>query len=82
MRVCPSCGYENASDAKFCSECGASLLQAVAAREERKVVSLPVFGAPVYATLAELLRRALAFWGTAGARRYLREAEALLPRSA
>ncbi|MGH2931828.1 MAG: AAA family ATPase [Gaiellaceae bacterium] len=39
MRVCPTCGRENADDARFCSDCGASLEQA-AAREERKVVSV------------------------------------------
>ncbi|MBA2643051.1 MAG: AAA family ATPase [Actinobacteria bacterium] len=41
MRGCPSCGSENADTAKFCSECGASLVTVVAsAREERKVVSV------------------------------------------
>jgi class 3 adenylate cyclase/tetratricopeptide (TPR) repeat protein len=39
MRVCPSCGRENADDARFCSACGTSLA-AVDAREERKVVSV------------------------------------------
>jgi class 3 adenylate cyclase/tetratricopeptide (TPR) repeat protein len=39
MRVCPTCGRENADDARFCSDCGASLDQAEA-REERKVVSV------------------------------------------
>ncbi len=42
MSSCPSCGFENAGTAKFCSECGASLVAvAVApAREERKVVTV------------------------------------------
>jgi class 3 adenylate cyclase/tetratricopeptide (TPR) repeat protein len=39
MRVCSTCGRENADDARFCSDCGASLEQADA-REERKVVSV------------------------------------------
>jgi class 3 adenylate cyclase/tetratricopeptide (TPR) repeat protein len=40
MVVCPSCGRENADDARFCSACGASLTAAAALREERKVVSV------------------------------------------
>ena len=42
MSACPSCGFENAEGAKFCSECGASLAPpgAAARREERKVVSV------------------------------------------
>src|SRR6266508_2271369 len=38
--TCPSCGYENAEGAKFCSECGAPLAPREAAREERKVVTV------------------------------------------
>jgi class 3 adenylate cyclase/tetratricopeptide (TPR) repeat protein len=41
MAACPVCGFENASGAKFCSECGSQL--AVASRmrrEERKVVTV------------------------------------------
>ena len=41
VSACPSCGRENPSDAKFCSECGAGLAVASAgAREERKIVSV------------------------------------------
>jgi class 3 adenylate cyclase len=40
MPACASCGAENAETAKFCSECGTALAVAVAAREERKVVSV------------------------------------------
>jgi class 3 adenylate cyclase/tetratricopeptide (TPR) repeat protein len=42
MPACPSCGFENAEGAKFCSECGASLAPPGTAgrREERKVVSV------------------------------------------
>ncbi len=41
MAACPSCGFENAESAKFCSECGSSLDAAPSARrEERKVVSI------------------------------------------
>jgi predicted ATPase/class 3 adenylate cyclase len=38
--TCPSCGTENASGAKFCSECGQRLADAPPAVEERKVVSV------------------------------------------
>jgi class 3 adenylate cyclase/tetratricopeptide (TPR) repeat protein len=41
MLTCPSCGHENAVDARFCSSCGTRLEQAVeATREERKVVTV------------------------------------------
>ena len=41
MRACPSCGFENAESAKFCSECGTSLVTVPALRrEERKVVTV------------------------------------------
>ena len=36
MLMCPSCGTENAESAKFCSECGAALIQAEQRRKERK----------------------------------------------
>ncbi|MGH3132855.1 MAG: AAA family ATPase, partial [Gaiellaceae bacterium] len=39
MKVCPSCGRENAEDARFCSSCATRLEPGVAAREERKVVT-------------------------------------------
>ena len=39
MKICPSCGRENADDARFCSGCGTSLEPAPPAREERKVVT-------------------------------------------
>ena len=38
MQVCPSCGRENAEDARFCSACGTALVSEPA-REERKVVT-------------------------------------------
>jgi class 3 adenylate cyclase/tetratricopeptide (TPR) repeat protein len=41
MQACPSCGFENAESAKFCSECGFALIAApVRRREERKVVTV------------------------------------------
>jgi class 3 adenylate cyclase len=41
MLVCPSCGRENADDARFCSACGAPLAaEAEPGREERKVVTV------------------------------------------
>jgi len=56
MAACPSCGFENADGAKFCSECGTSLATAASAkREERKVVTV-VFADLVGSTArAELL---------------------------
>ncbi len=39
MRVCPSCGRENADDARFCSWCATPLEVESTAREERKVVT-------------------------------------------
>ena len=39
VRICPSCGHENAGDARFCSQCATPLEKAGAAREERKVVT-------------------------------------------
>ncbi|HJR93798.1 MAG TPA: AAA family ATPase [Gaiellaceae bacterium] len=38
MQTCPSCGRENAEDARFCSWCGSPLAEETA-REERKVVT-------------------------------------------
>jgi class 3 adenylate cyclase/tetratricopeptide (TPR) repeat protein len=38
--ICPSCGHENPADAKFCSECGASLAAVAHATEQRKVVTV------------------------------------------
>jgi predicted ATPase/class 3 adenylate cyclase len=40
VSACPSCGTENAPEAKFCSECGAGLAEAVPAREARKTVTV------------------------------------------
>jgi class 3 adenylate cyclase len=37
--ACSLCGRENPDDARFCNGCGAALVEAPAAREERKVVS-------------------------------------------
>ena len=39
MRRCLSCGYENADDARFCSQCATPLEPGMQAREERKVVT-------------------------------------------
>ena len=39
VKACPSCGRENADDARFCSQCATPLDAATAAREERKVVT-------------------------------------------
>ncbi len=39
MKVCPSCGRENADNARFCSACGTRLEPEAASREERKVVT-------------------------------------------
>jgi class 3 adenylate cyclase/tetratricopeptide (TPR) repeat protein len=38
--TCPSCGFENAEGAKFCSECGTALTASAPQREERKVVTV------------------------------------------
>jgi class 3 adenylate cyclase len=38
--TCPSCGYENAEGAKFCSQCAAALTAPEPTREERKVVTV------------------------------------------
>ena len=38
MKICPSCGHENADDARFCSQCATSLTLE-SQREERKVVT-------------------------------------------
>ena len=41
MQVCASCGEANADQARFCSTCGAALLEPAAPPgEERKVVSV------------------------------------------
>ncbi len=39
MKICPSCGRENAEDARFCSQCATPLDAATQTREERKVVT-------------------------------------------
>jgi len=38
--ACPSCGRENADDARFCSACGTTLAAPEPAREQRKVVTV------------------------------------------
>src|SRR5439155_8973944 len=41
VQFCPSCGRENADDARFCSSCGIELdAPADERREERKVISV------------------------------------------
>jgi class 3 adenylate cyclase/tetratricopeptide (TPR) repeat protein len=39
VKVCESCGRENADDARFCSQCATPLEAQTATREERKVVT-------------------------------------------
>ena len=39
MTICPSCGHDNESGARFCSQCATPLQEAAATREERKVVT-------------------------------------------
>ncbi len=39
VRTCPTCGRENADDARFCSQCATPLEGAPPEREERKVVT-------------------------------------------
>jgi class 3 adenylate cyclase len=39
VKICPSCGRENADDARFCSSCGTRFDAGATAREERKVVT-------------------------------------------
>ena len=39
VKTCPSCGHENADDARFCSQCATPLDDATPQREERKVVT-------------------------------------------
>jgi class 3 adenylate cyclase/tetratricopeptide (TPR) repeat protein len=40
MPACPTCGRENADDARFCSACGTPLAVPEPAREQRKVVTV------------------------------------------
>jgi class 3 adenylate cyclase/tetratricopeptide (TPR) repeat protein len=40
VSVCASCGHEVPEGAKFCPECGASLVPAAAPREQRKTVTI------------------------------------------
>jgi class 3 adenylate cyclase/tetratricopeptide (TPR) repeat protein len=40
VRICPSCGRENADDARFCSQCATPLEAEAPPREERKVVTV------------------------------------------
>jgi class 3 adenylate cyclase/tetratricopeptide (TPR) repeat protein len=40
VAACPSCGHENADDARFCSACGTALATSEPAREQRKVVTV------------------------------------------
>jgi class 3 adenylate cyclase/tetratricopeptide (TPR) repeat protein len=39
VKSCPSCGRENADDARFCAQCATPLTAEAPAREERKVVT-------------------------------------------
>jgi class 3 adenylate cyclase/predicted ATPase len=39
MKACPTCGYENTDDARFCSQCATPLDTGATPREERKVVT-------------------------------------------
>jgi class 3 adenylate cyclase len=38
--TCPSCGHENAPDARFCSNCGAAVTEPQPERRERKVLTV------------------------------------------
>ncbi len=40
MAECPSCGHENADDARFCSQCATPLTPLEPVRESRKVVTI------------------------------------------
>src|SRR6476659_6892719 len=40
MLLCPSCSVENPPEARFCMSCGAELVRAEHAREQRKVVTV------------------------------------------
>ena len=40
MPTCPSCGRENADDARFCSACGTALTTSTPMQEQRKVVTI------------------------------------------
>lgn len=40
MNTCPSCGRENADDARYCGACGTELTAIAVAREQRKVVTV------------------------------------------
>jgi class 3 adenylate cyclase len=40
MRICPSCGEENADRARFCQACGTPLAPPAGSTEERKIVSV------------------------------------------
>lgn len=40
MTVCPNCARDNPEDARFCSNCGASLSPAAAPSEQRKIVTV------------------------------------------
>src|SRR5262249_46800419 len=40
MVACPSCGFSNVPEARFCSGCGASLVEVPVAREVRKTVTI------------------------------------------
>jgi ribosomal protein L40E len=40
MAICAQCGAENPQGAKFCNECGARLVEAPAARDQRKTVTV------------------------------------------
>jgi class 3 adenylate cyclase len=40
VSVCAACGHEIPGGAKFCSECGAPVVQAAAQREQRKTVTI------------------------------------------
>src|SRR4051812_33743836 len=38
--LCPSCGFENPPEARFCMSCGVELVRGEQAREQRKVVTV------------------------------------------
>jgi class 3 adenylate cyclase/tetratricopeptide (TPR) repeat protein len=54
--ICPRCGKENPAEAKFCLECGNSLVEASRARrEERKVVTVLFADLVGFTSQAELM---------------------------
>jgi hypothetical protein len=78
--TCPRRGKDNPAGAKFCLECGTALSDAVRPREERKLLlgihdARRLIAGDRPAAAHVQLDRATAFWESAGAVRYIEEAE-------